>query len=86
MTAVPLLTGAELPIPPGAVRILDEGAAPPAAMAVGPSAISASAAAAVPDSVNAGSPAGTIEIEMGGARVRIRGHAIERSWIHAKWN
>ena len=26
MTAVPLLTGAELPIPPGAARILDEGA------------------------------------------------------------
>jgi transposase len=54
------------------VRIVEESAAPPAAM-VGPSAVSTSAAAAVPDGMKAGSPAGTIEIEIGGARVRISG-------------
>lgn len=53
------------------VRIVEESAAPPAAM-VGPSAVSAAAAAA-PDGMKAGSPAGTIEIEIGGARVRISG-------------
>jgi transposase len=55
------------------VRIVEESAAPAAATAVGPSAVSASAAAAVPDGVNAGSPTGTIDIEMSGARVRISG-------------
>jgi transposase len=63
------------------VRMVDESAAPAAATAVGRSAVSASAppavlasaAAAVPDGVNAGSPTGTIEIEMSGARVRISG-------------
>jgi len=42
---------------------------------LGPSAVSASAAAAaaVPHGVNAGSPTGTIDIEMSGARVRISG-------------
>lgn len=55
------------------VRIMEESAAPPAATAVGPSAVSVSAAAAMPDGVNAGSPTGTIDIEMSGARVRISG-------------
>ena len=55
------------------VRIVEESAAPAAATAVGPSAVSALAAAAVPDGVNAGSPTGTIDIEMSGARVRISG-------------
>jgi transposase len=55
------------------VRIVDESAVPAAATAVGPSAVSASAAAAVPDGANAGSPTGTIDIEMSSARVRISG-------------
>jgi transposase len=62
------------------VRIVDESAAPAAATAVGPSVVSVSAApsvsasaAAAPDGVNARSPSGTIEIEIGGARVRISG-------------
>jgi hypothetical protein len=54
------------------VRIVEESAAPPAPT-VGPSAVSASAAAVAPDGMKAGSPAGSIEIEIGGARVRISG-------------
>ena len=54
------------------VRIVEESAAPPA-VTVGPCAVSASAAAVVPDGMKAGSPAGAIEIEIGGARVRISG-------------
>jgi transposase len=54
------------------VRIEEESAAPSAAT-VRPSAVSDSAEAALPHSATAGSPAGTIEIEIGGARVRISG-------------
>jgi transposase len=54
------------------VRIVEESAAPPAAAVAAP-AVSASAEAALPHSANAGSPNGTIDIEMGGARVRISG-------------
>ena len=54
------------------VRIEEESAAPPAAT-VGPSAVSVSAAAVVTDGMKAGSPAGSIEIEIGGARVRVSG-------------
>jgi hypothetical protein len=51
------------------IRIVEESAASPMAT-VGPSAVSTSA---VPDGKKAGSPAGSIDIEIGGARVRISG-------------
>jgi transposase len=55
------------------VRITEESAPLPASTAVGPSAVSASTTATMSDGLNAGSPAGAIEIEMSGARVRISG-------------